>query len=339
MPANRLALIRYKTIDNCLSNRYRRWTLEDLVEACSDALYEYEGKSQGVSQRTVQLDIQNMRSEKLGYNAPIMVVDKKYYTYEDPGYSITNMPLSSSDVRELKQIAYTLKQFEGFKQFADMEEALKEIENKVFAISNNSRTIIDFEKNNNLKGISFLNEIYNAIREKQALKINYKPFRSKNELLIRLSPYLLKEYRNRWFVFGKNKYRLQVMPLALDRIRKIRPDNQNPFEENVSFNLESYFENIVGVTLYENKPVERVVFEILNEHAPYVETKPFHHSQKTLERLVSSTIFSIDVIPNPELEREFLGYGEYLKVLEPEWLRARFSDRVTEMKKFYDFLP
>ena len=33
MPANKNALIRYKTIDNCLRNKYRRWTLEDLVEA------------------------------------------------------------------------------------------------------------------------------------------------------------------------------------------------------------------------------------------------------------------------------------------------------------------
>ena len=39
MPVNRNALIRYKTIDNCLRRRNRRWTLEDLIEACSDALY------------------------------------------------------------------------------------------------------------------------------------------------------------------------------------------------------------------------------------------------------------------------------------------------------------
>ena len=45
MPANKNALIRYKTIDNCLRNRYRRWTLEDLVDACSEALYDMEGTS------------------------------------------------------------------------------------------------------------------------------------------------------------------------------------------------------------------------------------------------------------------------------------------------------
>ena len=75
MPVSKNALIRYKTIDRCLRNRYRRWTLDDLIEACSDALYEYEGRDEGVSRRTVQLDIQMMRSEKLGYNAPIKVVD------------------------------------------------------------------------------------------------------------------------------------------------------------------------------------------------------------------------------------------------------------------------
>ena len=85
MPANRNALIRYKTIDNCLRNPYRRWTLEDLMDACSDALYEYEGIDKGISKRTVQMDIQMMRSEKLGYNAPIVVYENKYYKYERPG--------------------------------------------------------------------------------------------------------------------------------------------------------------------------------------------------------------------------------------------------------------
>ena len=99
MPVSRNALIRYKTIDTCLRNRFRKWTLEDLVDACSDALYEYEGIDKGISKRTVQMDIQLMRSEKLGYNAPIVVKDHKYYTYEDPEYSITNTPLSEQDLR------------------------------------------------------------------------------------------------------------------------------------------------------------------------------------------------------------------------------------------------
>lgn len=77
MPANKNALIRYKTIDNCLRNRYRRWTLEDLVEACSDALYDMEGITKGVCARTIQMDIQIMRSE----NWAIMLLSKFMIEY------------------------------------------------------------------------------------------------------------------------------------------------------------------------------------------------------------------------------------------------------------------
>lgn len=104
MPVNKNALIRYKTIDRCLRNRYRRWTLDDLVEACSDALYEMEGILRGVSVRTVQADIQIMRSDKLGYNAPIEVYDGKFYRYAEDDYSISESPLST-DMCELISLA------------------------------------------------------------------------------------------------------------------------------------------------------------------------------------------------------------------------------------------
>ena len=110
MPANKNALIRYKTIDNCLRNPYRRWTLEDLVEACCDALYDCEGIRKGVSVRTVQGDIQMMRSDKLGYNAPIVVYENKYYKYEDPDFSIMDMPLSQNDYLVMQEAVDMLRQ-------------------------------------------------------------------------------------------------------------------------------------------------------------------------------------------------------------------------------------
>lgn len=121
MPANKNALIRYKTIDNCLRNKFRRWTLDDLVEACCDALYEMEGITKGVCSRTVQMDIQIMRSDKLGYNAPIVVYDKIYYRYANPDYSISEMPLSPDDCKLLKKAIELL----GNKECIDANEIIK----------------------------------------------------------------------------------------------------------------------------------------------------------------------------------------------------------------------
>lgn len=136
MPANKNALIRYKTIDNCLRNRYRRWTLDDLVEACSNALYDMEGITKGVCARTVQMDIQIMRSDKLGYNAPIEVYDRIYYRYADPNYSITEMPLSIEDYKLIKRAIVLLES----KTDANNEDTVKVLSK----IQNRFKTILNF---------------------------------------------------------------------------------------------------------------------------------------------------------------------------------------------------
>lgn len=135
MPANKNALIRYKTIDNCLRNRYRRWTLDDLVEACSDALYDMEGITKGVCTRTVQMDIQIMRSDKLGYNAPIEVYDRIYYRYADPDYSITEMPLSIEDYKLIKK-AIILLENKKDKNNEDAIQVLNKVQERLNSILN-----------------------------------------------------------------------------------------------------------------------------------------------------------------------------------------------------------
>ncbi|MBP5424253.1 MAG: hypothetical protein J6Y78_17615 [Paludibacteraceae bacterium] len=135
MPANKNALIRYKTIDNCLRNRFRRWTIDDLVDACSEALYDMEGITKGVCTRTVQMDIQIMRSDKLGYNAPIEVYDKIYYRYADPDYSITEMPLSVDDCKLIKEAIALL----GNRENSDSEKmrsVLTKVQNRLTTILN-----------------------------------------------------------------------------------------------------------------------------------------------------------------------------------------------------------
>lgn len=135
MPANKNALIRYKTIDNCLRNRHRRWTLDDLVNACCEALYDMEGITKGVCPRTVQMDIQIMRSDKLGYNAPIEVYDRIYYRYADPDYSITEMPLSLNDCRLIKK-AITLLGNNDTGNNAETIKVLTQVQNRLLTILN-----------------------------------------------------------------------------------------------------------------------------------------------------------------------------------------------------------
>ena len=335
MPINRNALMRYRTIDQCLQNRYKKWTLDDLIEACADALYEYQGIDTGVSRRTVQADIEMMRSNKLGYEAPIEVVDKKYYTYADKNYSITNSPLNNQDLRVLSEVSDLLKQFKGFSHFTDLNEMVSKLEDKIYTQKTHSAPVIDFEKNDNLKGLEWIEVIRKAIVAKKAICITYKSFKAREASIFCFSAYLLKEYRNRWFVLGvQHKRNAHIMNLALDRIQAVQ-EGEEPYRENNSLDLSTYYNDCIGVTKSPGQRDCEVVLWIDNANAPYVITKPLHHTQKLLSETVDGKIFSIKVIMNFELERELLGFGSKLRVLGPRILVKQIKDQLYKTLENY----
>lgn len=328
MPANRNALIRYKTIDTCLRNRFRKWTLEDLIEKVSDTLYEYEG-IETISKRTIQNDIQMMRSDKLGYFAPIVVLEKKYYTYEDLNYSITNIPISDIDLSRMNEAVEMLKQFKGFSHFESLNEVVQKLEDHVYSVGKKKSSVIDFEKNDNLKGLSYLDILYQSVVQKKAIKMTYKSFTAKEANVFFFHIWWLKEFKNRWFAVGVRKANGGISNLALDRIIDVSLSDDVEYADNQTITPEEYCKDVIGVTVTNLRPMKLKLF-VEKSHAPYVETKPLHHSQKVLERQENGIIIEINVQHNYELEREILGFGEIMKVLEPERFVKKIKQRLSK---------
>jgi predicted DNA-binding transcriptional regulator YafY len=326
MPVNKFALIRYKTIDNCLQNRLRKWTFEDLMDACSDALYEYEGVTKGISRRAIQLDIQTMRSEKLGYNAPIIVTGKKYYSYEEKGYSINNIPLTSQDLDTLNDVLGILKQFNSFGYFQELNDIVTRLDDKLYRQQNKGKSFIDFEKNELLRGLNHIDPLHKAIISSTTVEITYRSFKATDVQTILFSPYLLKEYRNRWFLLGANKKASAIMVLALDRIESF---TERPKVQYIrpTIDVPNYFGDVIGVSKTPGQKPIQIILKIRKDHAPYIITKPMHTSQKIIREDAGGTTFSIDVIWNFELERELLGFGELIKVIAPRRLIGKIQSR------------
>lgn len=324
MASNKNALIRYKTIDNCLRNTARRWTLDDLIEACSDALYDYEGKDVYVSKRTVQLDIQTMRSDKLGYNAPIEVYERKYYRYGEQGYSIMNIPVTENDIKVMNNAIEVLRQFKDFSLFKEMDGVLQRLEDSVYASQKSNRAIIHLDKNEQLRGLEYIDPLYEAIQKKKVVNLTYKSFKAKLPTLMKIHPQLLKEFNNRWFVLAIRHG--QFFTLALDRIYSIEIDEQTEYKDR-AIDGDEYYKDIIGVSVTNSRPV-RVQFWVDKHNAPYVITKPFHSTQRIIEEREDGTVFNIFVKPNFELERLILGFGETIEVIKPEKLRKRIHNKL-----------
>lgn len=336
MAVNKNALIRYKTLDKCLQNRMRSWTLKDLITACSDALYDFEGRDINVSVRTVQLDIQMMRGDKLGYNAPIEVYDRKYYRYADDSYSITNIPLTENDMNVLSETMDMLKQFQDFSLFDEFQGVFNKLEDKIYTEQHKKPSVIHLEKNSDLKGLEFLDELYQAILKEVVIKLLYQSFKAQIPSEFTFHPYFLKEFNNRWFLVGQRDKNRKVATLALDRIMGIDYDFITAYKPS-NIDADTYYENTIGVTVMGDAQLQTVLFKVDRSNAPYIITKPFHSSQEIVEQHNDGSVtFSVYVHHNFELERLLLGFGESLEVLSPRSLRRKMRYKLKQASLLYE---
>jgi predicted DNA-binding transcriptional regulator YafY len=325
MPQNKNLMIRLTTIDRCLRNHFRLWTIDDLIDACSDALYEYEGIDSCVSLRTVRNDIALMRSDKLGYNAPIVVRERKYYTYEDPDYSITQHQLSEQDVQVLSRAVDVVRQYQDFDSFGGADDIISRLEDHLNTAILHRRPVIYLDTNKQLRGLKYISELYHYIIHKQVAVVTYRSFKAKDSHVYKISAYLLKEFNNRWFVLCTISGHNSIYTLALDRIVDIKKAENAVFQENTFFDENTYFDNLIGVSKHLKDLPIHVILHIDNDQAPYVLTKPLHPTQQLLSQDLHGITVSIDVVHNIELEARILTFGHHIIVKSPHSLRDRIK--------------
>jgi predicted DNA-binding transcriptional regulator YafY len=327
MATNKHAQIRYKILDSCFRNIGRTYTFEDLMNACNDALIEIDPKSNGISVRTLRDDIAFMESEA-GWSAEIervKVGKKAIYRYSDSNFSINNQPLSQTELTQINSALEIISRFNGMPQFSWVNEIVTKINNG-FELKDNSAHIISFDSNEYLKGIEFLGDLFNSILNAKALNMVYKPFRSDKNIDFVLHPYYLKQYNNRWFLFGLNDQYKTISNIALDRIVKFEI-SKTKYIKNKTIDFKEYFDDIIGVTRPENGKVTKIELLFSNEEAPYVLTKPIHGSQKKKKHDDKGLLISLELIPNVELERIILSFGGNVKVIAPLAFAKKIKSR------------
>jgi predicted DNA-binding transcriptional regulator YafY len=327
MPINKNAVIRYQALDKCFSNPGRNYSIQDLLEACNNALREFDQNSEGIKKRQLYDDIRFMESSQ-GYSIELektKVGKRTFYRYSDTSFSINNNPINELEAEQLKSAMMVLKRFKGLPQFEWVNELLPKLDQS-FNLYQSDDNIMSFEHNPYLRGLELLDPLFNAINHKKTLEITYQPF-GKDEFKVHFFPYHLKQYNTRWFLIGRNVEYTNFSNYALDRIVKVN-EIEFPFQDT-DVDFEEYYEDVVGVSINEGE-CERIVLKANNKLWPYIKTKPIHGSQKPIKISGNFSIFSLDIIPNYELEKLILSFGEDIEVLGPESFRAKIFERLKD---------
>ncbi len=335
MSTNKHATIRYLALDKCFRNPGRKYFMEDLVNVCNDALFEYSESTKGIEKRTIFDDIKFMESSQ-GWSIDLERHKdgrKVYYRYADTNFSINNHLLNESEENQLKEVLLTLSRFKGMPQFEWIDEMVIRLESS-FSLKADAGKIIEFEQNQYLKGLEFFSALFNAILYRKTLEVHYKGFKQEKPVVLCFHPYYLKQYNNRWFVFGRTDGRENMTNMAIDRIQQLM-DSKAVFSENDMVNFDEYFEEMIGVSESVDRKPEKIVLRINKELWPYIETKPMHGSQKLVKKTAAYTVISLMVHINYELTTLLFSLGEKLKVLEPSTLAKEIKLKAKQLIKNY----
>ena len=332
------AIMRYKILDSLLSNRNRYYSISELLEKVNEAL-ELDGM-ESVSRRCIEKDLNTL--ECAPYEAAIERVwyhGKKCIRYAEEGFSIFTKKLTEEEENLLSEVLNTIGQFDGLDTFEWLDSLKKRLDIK------EHRRIIQFDSNPYFEGRNLIGSLFTAISNKQVLALKYHTFKDPQVKEVVVYPYLLKEYNNRWFlIVGVEDG--TILNFALDRIDDFKPmphiDYIEPDED-----LESRFDDIVGVTLFKDKPTEDILLWVNEEGYQYVKTKPLHGSQRDVKgeedkavrerypALQGGRFFRLQCILNYELEQLLMSKMNQLVVIEPATLKDSLINRIKKMDSLY----
>lgn len=328
MPVDKQVLLRYQVLNKCFRNRYREYTIDDLVDECNKALHRIDKPD--VSKRTIQNDINMLEADYgIRLNERLRQGRKRLYRYVDTDYTLPLYRMNDAERNKIEDAIYVLRQFKGEPLYDWVRTILMQIEGGLF--DGESSPIVSFQSNLDLKGLEHFSKLLQAILTKRVLKLRYTPY-GKNQITATVHPYHLKEYNDRWYLIAQAKGYESYAHYALDRIDDFEEVAVPYNEPGIKF--DEYFDDVIGVTVPEEEP-EDVVLRISKPRFEYIRTKPLHLSQRIVEENDYFAVITINVKVNKELEALILSFGNDIEVLSPDDFRTRIAKKIQSMNQKY----
>lgn len=328
MPVDKQVLLRYQVLNKCFRNKYREYTIDDLVNECNEALRRADKPD--VSKRTVQNDINILESDYgIILNEKLRLGKKRLYRYVDTNYSIPLFRINDEERHKLQDAIRVLEHFEGEPTYDWARTLLMQIEGGLF--DENTSPVVTFQSNPDLKGISYFSDLLQAILTKRVLKLKYTPY-GKETQTVNIYPYHLKQFNDRWYLIAQAIGYQSYAHYALDRIEGFEEIALPYKEADVDFS--EYFDDVIGVTV-PDVDAEDIVIKVTGKRFNYIRTKPLHLSQRIIEEAEGYAIISINVRVNKELESLILSFGDDMEVIAPASFRDRIAEKIKVMNQLY----
>jgi predicted DNA-binding transcriptional regulator YafY len=307
--------------------------LEQLAAKCSAVLVS------DVSTSTIEKDIRAMREQApKGYSAPIVYSKiEGGYVYGEVGFSIAELNLNEEEWSALQFASQLLYQYKEVPVFSNFKNAIERINTRfALGIDGGDKVldeVVQFEKAIHANGMEFIELIYKAIKNKQAIEFKYRNIYKKTNSATSVFPYLIKEQRNRWYVIGWSAEKGKYTTYALDRMSEVNVIDVS-VKKRSDFNATSFFQHSTGIMESNTKP-EEVLLTIKKPISDLVLLEPLHATQKIIIDKTDRVQITLKVLVNEEFIFKILGMGSYCIVDKPASLRKSIKGAIQQMSANY----
>lgn len=343
MANSKHAHLRYNILDRCFRRTQRPFTFPELLEEVNEKIQE-SYPDETIKTRTLRDDLKLFRNPITGFDAPVKTIKRNgqdVYLYDRPDFTIAARKLLPYEQYLLEAAQQLLDRFENDPKYDKLSEALVLFQEEEEAkTDSNYDQILFYDKNEAYEGLRFLKPLFLAIKNKTVLKITYQGFHDTEEKEYVFHPYILKQYNQRWFVFGYNEsFEIDQWSIPLDaRLKKFEALPETSCKNDTT-DWESFFRKMVGVrnhSMTKDNPLpETVVLRFDPKRIDYFKTKPIHPFwDEFVEEGKENQVFFETVI-NLELVQQILSYGKDVEVLAPEGLRELMREQAKLLFEVY----
>jgi predicted DNA-binding transcriptional regulator YafY len=169
------------------------------------------------------------------------------------------------------------------------------------------------------QGTEHLYGLLYAIKNSRQIKFNYQKFYKDHPESRTVEPIVLKEFKNRWYIFAKDLYDNKIKCYAIDRILDLEILNVQ-FVRNENFDVNKELKYCFGIISPNADKPSKVVLSFDAFQGKYAKSLPLHDTQEIIEDTEDEFRISVTVYLTHDFLMELLSYGDTVKILEPQSL-------------------
>ncbi|MBO4380364.1 MAG: WYL domain-containing protein [Muribaculaceae bacterium] len=216
---------------------------------------------------------------------------------------------------------------DGYKYFIGNEYVLREdsVQNwmlSTLSVNNMISESLSLQNRILLENIpsdgDYLRTVIDAMKQNRLLTISYRRYRSATAKSYTISPYCIKLFHRRWYLLARYADGDFAM-LSFDRICNIEV-LKDKFEVEDDFDASEFFDECFGVVIGDGSKPVRIVVRAFGMERFYMRDLPIHPSQQEIAENEDTADFEFLIRPTDDFKAHILSRGQWLKVLEPQWL-------------------